>query len=534
MSPSDIARMNTPEQNVRFIETLPRNLGIPTSSEKLGKGLYASSLQVSDSTAVCDPKSFTTAASQTTSDAAKNTARTGNTADKISLPFIETFVRPVSAPTLTGPPADIHAGRYGLFGTFAGSTITANIARGSKPQHVYLNTADPFCLVAVGVQGAGKSHTLATVMEASLYTAPPVTRAEPPMLGLVFHYSEHGADAGVCEAATLALDGGGNTSDNNAAVIKRKPVTIIVSPSFYAQRKQVYTDILGPENCRVVPMLFRWHELTAAQIRGLLRVSVDGEMPLYMSVILDMLRKHQKRSHGRGMPSYKDFKAEITTLGLSHTQMEALMQRLRLIEMFLAEADENAGLGYHPLPELFDISALVIADLTDPLLSGAEANGLFEVLFSRFLRMDTPRGKLVVCDEAHKYLSGSSSTTALASCSDPLTASLVSATQQMRHHGLRVVVSTQSPRVLPSALLEVVSVAVIHAFHARDWFKHLQRKLPLADVWYAAIQRLGLGEAAVFSRKWDTSALGDTGNVRTVQVRPRISGDGGAGKILKD
>ncbi|KAJ3144852.1 hypothetical protein HDU89_007739 [Geranomyces variabilis] len=467
-------------------------------------------------------------------DAARNSGKAEHTAGTTALPFVETLARPVSAPTLTGPPADIHAGHYGLFGTLAGSTITAKIARGDRPQHVYLNTAAPFCLVAVGLQGAGKSHTLATVMEACLYTAPPVTRADPPMLSLVFHYSEHGAEAAVCEAATLAL-GSGSTSDN-AAAFNRKPVTVIVSPSFYAQRTQVYTNLLGSENCRVVPMLFRWHELTAAQIRGLLRVSVDGEMPLYMSVILDMLRKHQKRSHGSGMPSYKEFKAEINTLGLSVTQMEALMQRLRLIEMFLAEAEENAGLEYHPLPDLFDTSALVIADLTDPLLSGAEANGLFEILFSRFLRMDTARGKLVVCDEAHKYLSASSSssTTGFASCSDPLTASLVSATQQMRHHGLRVVVSTQSPRVLPAALLEVVSIAVIHVFHAHDWFKHLQRKLPLADVWYTAIQRLGLGEAAVFSRKWDTEAFGDRGNVRTVQVRHRLSGDGGAGKILKD
>ena len=59
-------------------------------------------------------------------------------------------------------------------------------------QQVYLNTHEPFCLVTVGVQGSGKSHTLATVLEGCLIPFPEksVCRLDKPMTTLVLHYDE--------------------------------------------------------------------------------------------------------------------------------------------------------------------------------------------------------------------------------------------------------------------------------------------------------------------------------------------------------
>ena len=59
-------------------------------------------------------------------------------------------------------------------------------------QEIYLNTHEPFCLVTVGVQGSGKSHTLATVLEGCLIQFPvkSVCRLEKPMTTLVLHYDE--------------------------------------------------------------------------------------------------------------------------------------------------------------------------------------------------------------------------------------------------------------------------------------------------------------------------------------------------------
>ncbi len=58
-------------------------------------------------------------------------------------------------------------------------------------------------------------------------------------------------------------------------------------------------------------------------------------------------------------------------------------------------------------------------------------------------------------DEAHKYLTKN----------DALGDVIVDTVRQMRHLGMRVVVSTQSPQVLPAELLELVTIAVLHRFH---------------------------------------------------------------------
>ena len=110
---------------------------------------------------------------------------------------------------------------------------------------------------------------------------------------------------------------------------------------------------------------------------------------------------------------------------------------------------------------------MVIVDLTDPLLSVADANALFQVLLERFSLIKCPSGKLCVLDEAHRYLVSGA----------PLAASLVDAVRVMRHEGMRVVVSTQSPLTLPQELLELCSVAFLHNFHSQDWYEYLSRKV---------------------------------------------------------
>ena len=70
-------------------------------------------------------------------------------------------------------------------------------------QQVYLNTHEPFCLVTVGVQGAGKSHTLATILEGCLIPFPEnnINRLNKPMTTLVLHYDESSTSR--CEVITF-------------------------------------------------------------------------------------------------------------------------------------------------------------------------------------------------------------------------------------------------------------------------------------------------------------------------------------------
>lgn len=63
----------------------------------------------------------------------------------------------------------------------------------ANKEKIYLNTAVPFCMVAVGVQGAGKSHSLATIIENCTINCEPFIRAPKPISTIIFHY-----DQGLC------------------------------------------------------------------------------------------------------------------------------------------------------------------------------------------------------------------------------------------------------------------------------------------------------------------------------------------------
>ena len=70
----------------------------------------------------------------------------------------------------------------------------------------------------------------------------------------------------------------------------------------------------------------------------------------------------------------------------------------------------------------------------DHLIDSSDANRIFQVMLNKFERVSLPGcGKLVAFDEAHKYL-------------DPqageLGTDVVRLVRQMRHYGMRVVVST--------------------------------------------------------------------------------------------
>lgn len=100
---------------------------------------------------------------------------------------------------------------------------------------------------------------------------------------------------------------------------------------------------------------------------------------------------------------------------------------------------------------------------------------------------------MLVIDEAHKFMDGVST--------DGLSNSIVNIARLMRHDGIRLVVSTQSPKALAPELLELSSVAVMHQFTSREWFDHLAKKLPLEKEAFKRIMDLERGEALVFAKR---------------------------------
>ncbi|KAI8585430.1 hypothetical protein BDZ88DRAFT_491974, partial [Geranomyces variabilis] len=322
---------------------------------------------------------------------------------------------------------------------------------GEKKHDIYLNTHSPFCLIAVGVQGAGKSHSLASVIENCMLNAKPCIEAQKPATALIFYYDQDPEN--FCEAITLT----GRRAGLPASVPVVSRMTVLVSPSFHKQRTAFYRAKNIP-NCEVKPLLFKWGDLYADQIKKLMRVGENSDtIPLYMSSILDLLRTMQKENR---KPS-----------------------------------DRNAvNVGQI----LSSGCPIIVVDMTDPMMTASESNSVFQVMLTAFLGTTTPAGKLVVLDEAHKYLAKDGQ--------DGLALALVTACRQIRHVGLRICVSTQSPEVLPAELLELVSVALIHRFHSLDWFRWMQKKLPLRDEVFEEIVGLETGTAMAVSARWAKDA----------------------------
>lgn len=99
----------------------------------------------------------------------------------------------------------------------------------------------------------------------------------------------------------------------------------------------------------------------------------------------------------------------------------------------------------------------------------------------------------------------------------------------MRHEGLRVCVSTQSPLTLPPELLELASLAVLHGFHSADWYQFLSAKLHLPAAGFGAVSALRPGEAIVSARKIDIPGYDSSGALR-VRIRRRLTSDLGASR----
>lgn len=382
------------------------------------------------------------------------------------------------------------------FSSAAAAAVAAGVAAAAAEDvlapGVWLNTNEPFCLAAIGVQGGGKSHTMGCILESCLVPFPhgDVVRLAQPMTTLVLHFDN--SDASSCEATGLvkpapellrAFGAGAAPS------LPRDKMVILVSPSNYRSRKAFYGDAFT-----VKPLLFRWASLTADHIKRIMNLNVnDGAVPLYMATMMDILRRYQRMGW---LPPFPVFQAEVEAQCKATGQAAPLTQRLRLLESVVAESELNArdlaglGAGLHDV--MMTPGALVIADMTDPLLSGSEAAGIFEVLVEQFRTIHLPGvGKLLAVDEAHKFMVGEKN--------DGLSNALVNVARLMRHDGIRLAVSTQSPKALAPELLELVTVAVLHRFHSGDWLTYLQSKLPLPPSAAEAVMKLTPGHALVFA-----------------------------------
>ena len=128
------------------------------------------------------------------------------------------------------------------------------------------------------ILGSGKSHTVATILENMLIpNFPAIGTLTKPLVGLVLHYGEGGANCLPSEAAWL--------SSSISSHVSGVPVRVYVSHSSLQTMKTVYSRF-GDAKVTVEPLYFKNTELDAAAILSMMAVGSSESAPLYMQIIL--------------------------------------------------------------------------------------------------------------------------------------------------------------------------------------------------------------------------------------------------------
>ncbi|KAK7049665.1 Vacuolar protein-sorting-associated protein 33 [Paramarasmius palmivorus] len=350
---------------------------------------------------------------------------------------------------------------------------------------------------------------------------PAVGSLQKPLSGLVLHFGEGGAGASPCEAAWLAVP--------NSPSIQTPSVTVYVSKSSLNTMKQVYASLIEKGNIKVAPLLFDEGDLDAQTFLSMMAVGSSDGAPLYIQILLSILR-----DLGEAF-TFKSFMRELEKKkkDFNPNQLTGLEQRLSLLKGFMRSNSKlDARLE-------FSAGELTVIDLSDPFIDPASACGIFEVITRLFVRAKVDTGKVLVLDEAHKYL-------AIKQGSSPLAKSLLGLMRLQRHLAMRVIISTQEPTVVPPVVLDLCSVAILHRFSSPSWWEHLIKHVS-ADFsesdGFSEVVQLQTGQAMILTPSGlGTFPLGESDADDTVErfgrryllvkTRKRVTVDGGASVLV--
>ncbi|KAL7268095.1 hypothetical protein RUND412_009296 [Rhizina undulata] len=382
--------------------------------------------------------------------------------------------------------------QYGLFaaslGLVEGTEIAALNGVGNKrvDPRVFLNSNAPFSTFICGLQGSGKSHTLACMLENFIFRSPALGRLPNPLAGLVFHFDKYTSLLSTvrpCEAAYLASD---------------VPIRVLVSASNLDRMKKLYSQITAAHPPVVEPLKLRQADLNIERMLSLMAVDQEGKAPLYMETVRKILRDLAGSGGGVGL-DYFQFKSMLDNSELSPSQRSMLSLRLDVLESFMDLGNSRGGRSnlYETLP-----GTMTIVDLSDPFVDEGSACALFDICLGLFLENGVKNGIVIALDEAHKYM-------AKAASAEKFTDTLLSIIRQQRHLNARVLISTQEPTISPR-LLDLCNMTIVHRFTSPEWLLFVRQHIAAAakesmskkinaDNLMKMIVGLSEGEAYVFA-----------------------------------
>jgi len=380
--------------------------------------------------------------------------------------------------------------QYGLLGEVSGRKIALDLN--------HTHTISLF-----GVQGGGKSYTLGTVIEMVSMPLPHINVLPSPLATVIFHYSPTQDYAPEFTSMINA-----NSVDEEIRILRErykanpdalKDVLILTPANKVEDRRAEYPDI------EVKPIAFSASELKAAHWKFLM--GAIGSQSMYMRQINLIMRGL------RDNLTLDALRTGIDNSGLSDHLKELAQTRLLFASEYVDDGQR--------LQDLIRPGRLIIVDLRDEYIEKDEALGLFVVMlqiFSEATYQGSAFNKLVVFDEAHKYIEN-----------DDLVSGLVEVVREMRHKGTSIMVASQDPPSVPVSLIELSSQIIMHKFNPPAWLKHIQKaNAALGELTSDKMSHLGTGEAYVWSSKASDDSF--TRGAVKIKCRPRITQHGGSTK----
>jgi DNA phosphorothioation-dependent restriction protein DptH len=354
-----------------------------------------------------------------------------------------------------------------------------------------------------GVQGFGKSYTLGVIAEMATTQVEGINVLPAPLATVIFHY--HKSDAYAPEFAV-------SSKPNN----KVREIDRLLKD--YGARPHGLDDIvlLAPEakleqrrkefpGLEVHPIKFSSGELGTESWKFLL--GAYGNDSLYVRQLIAIMRRHREDL------TLRLFREEILAADLAPQVRRLAEDRLNLAEPYV---DDSASLG-----ALIRPGRTIIVDLRDPWIEKDEALGLFVVMmriFAATRHEGHSFNKLVIFDEAHKYISESE-----------LISQVVETIREMRHQATSIVIASQDPLSVPRSVIELTSVLILHRMTSPQWLKHLKTAITaLDDLSEGQLAALQAGDALVWAQRSTDKRF--TQRPYKIQIRPRFSLHGGGTK----
>lgn len=351
-----------------------------------------------------------------------------------------------------------------------------------------------------GVQGGGKSYTLGSIAEMATVPVQGINALPFPLATIIFHYSP---TMDYQPEFTSMVDP--NSDEEQLKVLRERygaepaaleDVLLLVPEDKLDARRVEYPRI------QVEPLKFSAAELQTKHWQFLM--GAVGNQATYIR----QLKRTIKRI--RDDLSLQRLRDELANSNLPDHLRELAEMRLDMASDYI---DDSAN-----IKDLIRPGRLVIVDLRDEFIEKDEALGLFVVLLELFADAkdhDKNFNKLVVFDEAHKYID-----------SPDLVAGLVSTVREMRHKGTSILIASQDPPSVPVSLIELSSQIILHKFNSPAWLKHIQKaNAALGGLSPERMAHLRPGEAYIWSSKASDPVF--TREAVKVSLRPRFTAHGG-------